>query len=808
MNVRALSLLALIAACGEQEVAVTEGALPPPADCMTPPSGMVGWWTFDEVAGPIADDTAGAVVNAGAWQGGVTPTAGQVDGALTLDGVDDFVEVADDPELDLYAPPAVGAYEDLTIDAWVRVEPGTGGGIRSIVDKRAIEGGGIRGYTLFLYNGQVAFQMADASVPGGICGTGPGYPCTNYGSPAVFASDGQWHLVAVTVRRVAGGRSIGRLYYDGAQVATFSPRAGGMDNSAPLWIGKRSTAGGGGSHFVGGIDEVEIFKRALSANEIAALYQAGPAGKCKETCDGTDDDGDGLIDEGYPDSDGDGVADCVDPRECVDPPADMTAWWTLDEPTGGVSFDDAGGIADDGAWTNGVTPIPGQVDDALTFDGVDDYVAVPHSADVDFAGVAGGAQEDFSFDAWVRVPAGGAGVTVLLDKRTMVRNRVRGYSVFLYNNRLGFQMADASAPGGTCGAGPGFPCTNWATPGAIPADGQWHLVAVTVDRAPVASPSPLGRFYIDGVQAGSFTPRTGSISTTAPLEIGRRSPALGGGGHFRGDLDEIELFKRVLTPAEVLSLYGAGPLGKCKEEEPEPCNGLDDDGDGLVDEDSPDADNDGIADCVDVEYCNCEDDDGDGQVDEGPVDTDGDGVADARRCQYGATIFLSADDTFSAWLDSSANLVLQDGDNAWYTPAGISLLTTAGTHLLSVEASDLYGAYAGFVGYVSSVSGTWPTGAGLWQQTAAAPPAGWQNTLQPGWAPDAASVMAGNCAGVLPGYYATAALAPLYGQGAQWTWIQDCSPQVRQNWFQLQFEVCPEAAGGPVGPVDPVDPMD
>ena len=31
-------------------------------------------------------------------------------------------------------------------------------------------------------------------------------------------------------------------------------------------------------------------------------------------------------------------------------------------------------------------------------------------------------------------------------------------------------------------------------------------------------------------------------------------------------MDEVELFKRVLDPAEVQALYDAGPAGKCKQE--------------------------------------------------------------------------------------------------------------------------------------------------------------------------------------------------------------------------------------------------
>ncbi|MCB9796410.1 MAG: VCBS repeat-containing protein [Alphaproteobacteria bacterium] len=62
----------------------------------------------------------------------------------------------------------------------------------------------------------------------------------------------------------------------------------------------------------------------------------------------------------------------------------------------------------------------------------------------------------------------------------------------------------------------------------------------------------------------------------------------------------------------------------------EECNGEDDDEDGLVDEGSfGDADEDGIADCVDAEECDAQDNDGDGRVDEGFADdSDLDGVYD------------------------------------------------------------------------------------------------------------------------------------------------------------------------------------
>jgi hypothetical protein len=59
----------------------------------------------------------------------------------------------------------------------------------------------------------------------------------------------------------------------------------------------------------------------------------------------------------------------------------------------------------------------------------------------------------------------------------------------------------------------------------------------------------------------------------------------------------------------------------------EECDGVDNDADGLIDEGFGDADNDGIVDCLDVETCDGLDNDGDGLIDE-DMDSDSDGIAD------------------------------------------------------------------------------------------------------------------------------------------------------------------------------------
>ena len=225
--------------------------------CCTPrPTGdFVAWWPLDESAGPTAHDLAGAA-NDGAWSGSPAAVAGMVAGGLQFDGVDDYVQVPDDAELD------VGA-GNFSIDAWVYLQ--VGGVVHTLVDKRS-QAGGWHGYLLFVdtYN-HLCLQLADGSA-------------TNYWSDVVV-TPGQWHHVAVTVSRSS---STGiQWYLDGSQIPnpddpTLHP--GSLDNTGPLLLGKNA----GTAYWLHGIlDEVEIFRRILTPSEVKDIFAAGSCGKCK-----------------------------------------------------------------------------------------------------------------------------------------------------------------------------------------------------------------------------------------------------------------------------------------------------------------------------------------------------------------------------------------------------------------------------------------------------------------------------------------------------------------------------------------------
>lgn len=234
----------------------------------------------------------------------------------------------------------------------------------------------------------------------------------------------------------------------------------------------------------------------------------------------------------------------LDVLQCVLPPADMVAWWPFDESSGTMAEDLAGNHK--GNHKGDPTPTAGYVSQALSFDG-NDYVRVSDANDLDFGGFG-----DFSFDAWVK-PEDASGVLTILDKRTRDEfgmGYVRGYHLFLFNGQLGLQYSDASATG----------YTNYLSTGTVDI-GQWSHVAATVKR----NGNPGVRLYINGEVSGEFT-STGlsNLDNSADLTIGRRSNDFGG-GFFPGEIDEVEIFSRELSAAEVQSLFDAGSLGKCKE---------------------------------------------------------------------------------------------------------------------------------------------------------------------------------------------------------------------------------------------------
>jgi hypothetical protein len=204
------------------------------------PPGMVSYWKFDEGAGTIAYDSVGT--NHGDIYG-ATWTAGILGSALNFDG-DDYVLV---PRSDSLEP------AHITVEACVK-RSDSPGSYRYIVGKYLAGGWGSYG----LYSGAaggLSFYIGDSS-----------YFVLSPGVSSSEIWDGRCHHVAGTY----DGSKV-RLYLDGVEVGTGTPTTISIYyTEGDLSIGRYGTAW----YYSGLIDEVAIYNRALSAEEIEKRYSS------------------------------------------------------------------------------------------------------------------------------------------------------------------------------------------------------------------------------------------------------------------------------------------------------------------------------------------------------------------------------------------------------------------------------------------------------------------------------------------------------------------------------------------------------
>ena len=170
--------------------------------------------------------------------------------------------------------------------------------------------------------------------------------------------------------------------------------------------------------------------------------------------------------------------------------------------------------------------VSGQVGGALSLPSEGSYLEVPDSDAID-AGTS-----DFSVAFWIKTTDGFATV---MEKRDDAFG-VIGYSVFVDPSTVGIQLADGTHH-------------NYTAAASV-ADGEWHHVAISVDRDQTDGL----KFYVDGalLEAQNPTGKTGDLSNDAPLLLGEH--VAGGTGGTIGMLDQIYFYKRSITLAEVQTL--------------------------------------------------------------------------------------------------------------------------------------------------------------------------------------------------------------------------------------------------------------
>lgn len=194
------------------------------------------------ISGLTVLDQSGAPITNGTLQGGPAQVAGQVGGAVQLDGINDRIQV---PALQLHS-------NTVTLAAWIR-RSGPQTGTNGIIFSRAgttTAGLNLGNHHELRYHWQGSHWWWDSGLE---------------------VPDGVWCHVALVIEPTRA-----RLYLDGASAqhdATHGPEA----FDGVLMIGQ--DAGFSTRYFAGSIDEVAIWNRALSRDEIFQRYAGGRVGR-------------------------------------------------------------------------------------------------------------------------------------------------------------------------------------------------------------------------------------------------------------------------------------------------------------------------------------------------------------------------------------------------------------------------------------------------------------------------------------------------------------------------------------------------
>ena len=458
--------------------AAGSAGMAPPA-CVPPLAATVGWWPGNNHASDLVGGQNGVLL------GATTFAPGKVGQAFQFNGGTDSV---------LVAPPLVRLTNQFTIAAWINPEthanePGSPPG-RGLVSRVGGPGGN-NGYQLGLGNGYLWGNFNKA-----------GQDWNNafsISAPAPLPLN-TWSHVAWTY-----DQSEMRLYIDGVPVAA---KVIGLQAMAETTSNLRiSRDDNGNVPFNGLIDEVIQCARALTAEEIAALYAAGSLGLCEP--------------------------------QCAPAPLGMTHWFRGEEQT-----DDAvSGLT--GTLEGGATFAAGRVGQAFSFDGANDLVTYTNFPNL--------GTNSFSVALWYRADASSASAgNMKLVNQGMTLSGTpanAGFQVRLQSGDLNFRLNDGDAVAAE-------------TATTEPAIGVWHHVVAVADR----SANGL-QLFVDGVLAAQTNYTTlGSIDTNIRFAIGALDRRPGSSAlveFFDGLIDEVLFFDRPLTPAEVVALQASGAAGVC-----------------------------------------------------------------------------------------------------------------------------------------------------------------------------------------------------------------------------------------------------
>jgi len=439
-------------------------------------NGLVGHWTFDgKDMTPNVRDRSGQGNHGNLANFTSTTTSiGRIGQALEFDGSNDYVNAGSGSSLDNLST--------ITIAAWIYPTGWGGGAYGRITDK-----------------GQKVFYL-DNTGSGGRVETMTFYQFFSGSDGYWYAQQSsiklnQWQHVVLTYNSSATGNNP-KFYLNSTSktLTKGSTPTGSADSDAAsnLFVGDN---GGGTRAFQGKMDDLRIYNRILSADEISRLYELGATTYVNTTITSNPNLENGLV--GHWTFDGQDMTPNVRDRS---------------------GQGNHGGLILGASGNTATTTAIGAIGQALEFDGVDDYVQLPVIALGGDTGTMGG---------WFKS-------STTTGSHRFVGRYWQQHSVGLYNGNYGGYW------------------NNTAVNSGIAIDTEWHHLMMTYDGS-------LGsdniKLYLDGTAIKTVDVTGSNLNEDIDWQIGAHGDA---GMYWNGQIDDVRIYNRALSAAEIKRLYNLG----------------------------------------------------------------------------------------------------------------------------------------------------------------------------------------------------------------------------------------------------------
>lgn len=503
-----LTIFVICGATSQANAAILSKTLQRPSNEL----GLVGWWTMDgkDMLQNVRDRSGQGNTASLYGQTATTTVPGKLGQALSLDGVDDYVATVG--SIDLTGTSVV------SVSLWAK---------SSFVFANDVE------MISFTNGSGAAFAVempADASAIKLVLGSNNNFSdsdCSIFTPPSANA----WHHY-VFIFDTSGDGTIGgdgRMFVDGLEQTLFD-FCGGGDVSGNFGTNKFTignlfyqASNFDIQHFQGIEDDVRLYNRALSAPEVTRLYHLGATSHVATSMVGNSQLSTGLL-----------------------------TWWTFDGKDMLVKVGDASGLGNVGRIVGQIstTTAPGPIGQAISLDGVNDYVESPEPIFLSSTNIV-----TFSFWAWIN------------------SFQKSGFQTLLYHPRNGnpgdYDMLieiDNDTNGDCTGGPPRFVVAMHNSAGGgnttgcyvPPSTNVWHHYSLTFDKS--TNPDTV-ILYIDGIlQTASETSSSDNVDnfSDTPLFLGSYNNGTASSQFTEGKIDDFRIYTRTFSISEVVRLYQMG----------------------------------------------------------------------------------------------------------------------------------------------------------------------------------------------------------------------------------------------------------